>query len=69
MSACAAAMCTNQFMPMRLTHPPTAVAGISWEDACARRDEAVQRMAAAEGEDHKHASGFYMGEPGLGGEG
>ncbi|KAI7841339.1 hypothetical protein COHA_004957 [Chlorella ohadii] len=36
--------------------------GISWEDACERRDEAVQRMTAAEGEQHKHASGFYMGD-------
>lgn len=40
---------------------PSLPPGISWEDACERRDEAAQRMAAAEGETHKHASGFYMG--------
>jgi len=45
-----------------LPPPPPLSPGISWEDACERRDEAVQRMTAAEGEQHKHASGFYMGE-------
>lgn len=35
--------------------------GVSWEAACAVRDEAVQRMEeeAAEGEEHVHHSGFY----------
>lgn len=49
----------SAFSPTPALPPLTSC--ISWEDACERRDEAAQRMAAAEGEAHKHASGFYLG--------